>query len=124
MSSSDTTPVPNDAAIGVQATGGADYRKYLIDLLSSIQQAQVALQRWDAAAFERAVAEQQRICDLLQQVEPSPADREASILVVQVRAALRSYRLLVDRGTRWCRTLSSILGETATQPSVSLRSEL
>ena len=111
MSSSDTT-------------GGSDYRKYLLDLLSSIQTAQLALGRWDAPAFERAVAEQQRICDLLRQTAPSDADREASILASQVRAALRSYRLVVERGTLWCRTLNRILGEATAQPSVNLRSEL
>lgn len=105
-------------------TGGADYRTCLLDLLSSIQTAQLALQRWDAPAFERAVAEQQRISSLLQQTEPELASSEASMMVAQVRAALRSYRLVVERGTRWCRALSRILGETNAPQSLNLRSEL
>ena len=107
-----------------QATSGPEYRRHLLDLLASIQNAQFALQRWDATSFERAVAEQQRICELLQQSVPTASDREAVTLLSQVRAALRSYHLVIDRGTRWCQTLSRILGEPARPASVSLRSEL
>jgi hypothetical protein len=107
-----------------QAASRLEYRQYLFDLLGSIQSAQLALQRWDATAFERAVTEQQRICDLWQQAKPTSSDRDAANLVSQVQAALRSYHLVVDRGTRWCRTLSNILGEPRTPPSVNLRSEL
>jgi hypothetical protein len=107
-----------------QTPDGTQYRQCLLDLLGSIQNAQLALQRWDAAAFERAVTEQQRICDVLRQMKSTSGDRGEVELAFQVQAALRSYQLVVDRGTRWCRTLSHILGEPARQQSVNLRSEL
>ncbi|HEX8925727.1 MAG TPA: hypothetical protein VF786_08030 [Terriglobales bacterium] len=99
-------------------------RQRLIELLDSIESAQLALRHWDAAAFERAVAEQQRVCDLLEQSKPSLVHEETRVLLLQVHAALRSYHLIVDRGTRWCQTLSRILGEPAVPQSVNLRSEL